>query len=103
MLYEFKSRRTGSVTMTQSVAEELLKIIGKTPGPTGIITVAQMPAAIAAMRQAVSHAPPVPDDADNPDGKTDPNAYVSLAQRTWPLIELLEEAHGKNIDITWGV
>lgn len=104
MIYEFKSRRTGSVTMTQSVAEQLLRIIGKAPGPAGIITVDQMPAAIEAMRRAVSHEPAPPAGEDSPDRRDeDPNAYVSLAQRTWPLIELLEEAHGKGVDITWGV
>ena len=46
MLYEFKSRATGNLVMTQKVAERLLAIIGKAPGPTGIILPEQMPAAI---------------------------------------------------------
>ncbi len=41
MLYRFKSQATGDVVMLQPNAEELLKIIGKTPGPSGIITVEQ--------------------------------------------------------------
>ena len=104
MIYEFKSRRTGPVTMTQSVAERLLEIIGKTPGRTGIITVEQIPDAIEAMRRAVSHEPPPPPEGDDPHEKpADPNIYVSLAQRTWPLIDMLKEAHAKGVDVTWGV
>ena len=53
MIYEFKSRATGTVVMTKSAAEWILGVIGKTPGPTGIITVDQMPGAIEALRQAV--------------------------------------------------
>jgi len=104
MIYEFKSRRTGTVTMTQSVAERLLEIIGKSPGPTGIITVEQIPGAIEAMRRAVSHEPPPPPESDDPHEKAaDPNIYVSLGQRTWPLIDMLKEAHAKGVDVTWGV
>ena len=40
MLYEFRSRATGSVTMIGKAAEQVLKIIGKSPDATGIITVA---------------------------------------------------------------
>ena len=90
MLYEFKSRRTGTVTMTQSVAERLLEIMGKTPGPTGIITVEQIPAAIEALERAVRHEPPPPPESDDPHERAeDPNKYVSLGQRTWPLIEMM--------------
>ena len=41
MLYEFRSRATGSVTMIGKAAEQVLKIIGKSPDATGIITVAR--------------------------------------------------------------
>ena len=48
MLFEFKSRATGSVVMTADVGKKVLPLIGKSPDPQGIITVNQMPAAIAA-------------------------------------------------------
>ena len=50
MLYKFKSKATADLVMLQPNAEELLKIIGKAAGPTGIITVAQANAAIAAIQ-----------------------------------------------------
>ena len=52
MLYEFKCRATGTVTMTESVGRKIVELMGKSPGPKGIITVDQMPAAIKALRSA---------------------------------------------------
>ena len=52
MLFEFKSRATGSVVMTADVGKKVLPLIGKTPDPKGIITVDQMPGAIAALEAA---------------------------------------------------
>ena len=53
MLYKFKSKATADLVMLQPNAEELLKIIGKAAGPTGIITVAQASAAIAAIQAEI--------------------------------------------------
>lgn len=102
MLYEFKSKATGAVVMTGPVAERLLAITGKDAGPTGIFTVEQMPAAIAALQAAVARekAEGTPDDAAAAPGA--PRA-VSLAQRAWPLIDMLRTAHRKGQPITWGV
>ena len=102
MMYEFKSRATGTITMTGSVAEHILEIVGKTPGPTGIITVAQIPAAVSALRRAIEadrHAAPATTDDDAQDAQQ----VVSLAQRAYPLIEMLEAAHAAGKDVTWGV
>ena len=52
MLFEFKSRATGTVVMTGDVGKKVLPLIGKSPDPKGIITVDQMPAAIAALEAA---------------------------------------------------
>ena len=53
MLYTFKSRAAANLIMLQSNAERVLDLIGKQPGPKGIITAAQMPAAIAALERAL--------------------------------------------------
>ncbi len=109
MLYQFKSRATGSVFMIQSVAEHVLAIIGKEPGQTGIITVEQIPAAVAALHKAVEESKAAPQDTRESTADVDPNAddqeglAVSLAQRAYPFIEMLEEAHRGGKDVTWGV
>ena len=53
MLYRFKSRATADTLMLDTVAEPLLTIMGKEITPQGVITVAQIPDAIAALKQAV--------------------------------------------------
>lgn len=108
MIYEFKSLATGTVVMTQDNAEKLLKVMGKQPGETGIITVDQMPAAIAALQNdlptenaAETESTDPADNDEESDGDSQP--VVSLRQRALPLIEVMQTAHKAGKDITWGV
>jgi hypothetical protein len=111
MLYEFKSKATGTVVMTGPVAERLLGIIGKEAGPTGIFTVEQMGPAIAALQAAVDRekSESGPAAADGPDAAgvdapgADGRVRVSLAQRAWPLIDMLRAAQAAGKVVTWGV
>lgn len=99
MIYEFKSQATGTVVMTKPVAEALLEAIGKDIGPRGVITVEQMPAAIARLRE-VSDNERDPDAADGDDSGND-EEIVPLSMRAWPLIEMLGQAHAAGKDVTW--
>ena len=49
MIYKFKSQADADVIMLQANGDQMLSIIGKEPSARGIIIVAQMPAAIAAL------------------------------------------------------
>jgi len=54
MLYKFKSRATSDLIMLEPVGRRVLQIVGKAPDDAhGIITVEQIPAAIAALQKAV--------------------------------------------------
>ncbi len=107
MLYRFKSQAAAEVVMLQANAEELLAIIGKAPGATGIITVAQAGAAIGALkaeiarREAKGSAPPA--DGDEPDNDASREESVSLRRRAAPFIELLERSSAAGKDVVWGV
>jgi hypothetical protein len=125
MLYEFKSKATGTVVMTGPVAERMLAIIGKEPGARGIITVEQLGPAIEALQQAVAQerAEGAAGDQDTgrndgrhgeyggdwaagaggADDRDDPRRSVSLAQRAFPLIEMFTAARAADRDVTWGV
>jgi hypothetical protein len=115
MLYEFKSKAAGTVVMTEPVAERLLAIVGKAAGPRGIFTVEQTGPAIAALQAAVErekaeeraaderlratrHAA---DDDDEPP-VLEATRPVTLAQRAWPLIDLLRTAQKAGHPVTWG-
>lgn len=110
MLYEFKSRATGTVVMTGPVAEQMLAIVGKAPGPQGIFTVEQMGAAIAALQTAIERERTEREsdarDADR-DGadedEADRTPSISLAQRAWPLMDMLRAARAADQAVTWGI
>ena len=93
MLYEFRSRATGPVVMVGKTGEQILQIIGKPVEPTGIITVAQIPAAIAALKQAAEREQaPADDDQDD-------NERNELHHRTgdqWCIYPTYDWAHGQS-------
>jgi hypothetical protein len=115
MLYEFKSKATGTVVMTGPVAERMLAIIGKEPAARGIITVEQLGPAIEALQQAVARERAESAAGDERGGHDDPaetignddrddlRRSVSLAQRAFPLIEMFTAARAADRDVTWGV
>lgn len=105
MIYKFKSQAAADVIMLQMNGEQMLNIVGKTPSPQGIITVEQMPAAIAALEAAVvSHeaaqarreAGLQPEDEIEGDG-------IMLRQRAAPFIDLLRCSAEAGKDVVWGV
>lgn len=107
MLYKFKSRATADVIMLESNGRQVLQIVGKTPGESGIITAQQIPAAIAALEAAVAD-----DDArrralaedEGQEGDRDDAAAadsVSLRQRAAPMIDMLRRSAAEGRDVTW--
>jgi len=111
MLYIFKSKAAGDVIMLEPNGERILQIIGKEPGPKGIVLPEQMPAAIAALEQAVAQsqrqgAQTTPTDkAEKTDAQDDTAAAdrVSLSQRAAPFIDMLQRCHKEGKAIVWGV
>ncbi|MBA4254936.1 MAG: DUF1840 domain-containing protein [Polaromonas sp.] len=108
MLYRFKSQATADTVMLQATGEQLLTIMGKTVAPQGIITVAQMPAAIAALNQAVLDSEALGDDAAAPTATTKedeaaPTDPIRLRQRVAPLVAMLKECAAAGKDVVWGV
>lgn len=109
MLVIFKSKAAGDVMMFGDVAHALMQIIGKAPEPKGIVTVEQLPEAIARLKAAVAQdkrEKPILDHDERvfektPGGGT--REFVSLARRAVPLIELLEYSLKEDVPVTWGV
>ena len=120
MLYKFKSQATADVIMLRDSAEEILKIVGKDPGATGIITVAQIPGAVAALKAeierpetAAAQAPKAPDASDASDASDVPakdsdadkvqDEPIALRRRAAPFIDMLERSAAAGKDVIWGV
>jgi len=107
MIYKFKSKAAGDVIMMGTTGDEVMRIIGKAPGAKGIIEVAAMPAAIAAIEQAVAADEAARAQAEQEAAaegrKLGPRDGVTLRQRAWPLIEMMKRSMTENADIVWGV
>lgn len=105
MIYKFKSQAVADVIMQQSNGEQMLAIIGKEPAPQGIITVAKIPAAIAALEAAiVAHEAAQSRRAENPSQDVQIEGdSVMLRQRAAPFIDLLRCSAAAGKDVVWGV
>jgi hypothetical protein len=107
MIYKFRSKAAGDVIMMGPNGDEVLRIIGKSPAPKGIIEPAAMPGAIAALERAVAddeaRRKQAEDDAAAEGRKVGHGEGVSLRQRAWPLVDMMKRAHADNKEIVWGV
>jgi hypothetical protein len=106
MIVTFSSKAAGDVIMFGDVAQRLMKIMGKEADAKGIITIEQLPDAIACLRAAIvadKAARAAQVAADEVNGEDSRPPAVSLAQRAVPLLELLEWAHKKQKPVVWGV
>jgi Domain of unknown function (DUF1840) len=107
MIYKFKSKASGDVIMMGPSGDEVLRAIGRSPSPQGIIEVDAMPAAMSAIEQAVAA-----DEAQRAEAeakakengeKLPPRDGVSLRQRAWPLVDMMKRSLAANEPVVWGV
>jgi Domain of unknown function (DUF1840) len=113
MLYKFKSKAAGDLIMLEANGRHVLQIIGKDASSAGIILLAQMPAAIAALQSAIEAEEAIIQVAKNTrstksdaaDEAANPAASdtVLLRQRALPFVALLKTCHSAGVDIVWGV
>jgi len=107
MLYKFKSKAAGDLIMLEPNGRRVLQVIGKDPGPTGIILPEQMADAVTALEAEI-----VREEAEQkaaieeakargePPPKFDP---ISLRQRAVPFIDMLRRCEAAGREIVWGV
>jgi hypothetical protein len=107
MIYKFKSKAAGDVIMMGPSGDQVLRIIGKSPAPKGIVEPAAMPAAIQAIEQAIadeeSARKQAEQEAEAEGRNLPPRESVTLRQRAWPLVEMMKRAHADGKEIVWGV
>jgi hypothetical protein len=107
MLYKFKSKAAGDLIMLEPNGRRVLEIIGKDPGPKGIILPEEMAAATQALEQAIER-----EEAEHQaaieeakaKGEVPPRFdQVSLRQRAVPFLDMLRRCSGAGKEIVWGV
>ena len=104
MLYKFKSRATADLIMLEPHGRQIVSILGKAPGASGIVTAAQIPEAIAALEAAVAadEAQPPVDEAQDEAAADDRKDAVRLRQRAAPFIDMLRRSAAEGVDVLWG-
>ena len=112
MIVTFQSPASGDVIMFGDVAKHMMELMGKAVTDQGIVTVEQLPDAIARLKAAIEddkqQRAGLPDEdlpATEPvgGGAKGSRPFVSLAQRAVPLLELLEWSLKKKKPVVWGV
>lgn len=109
MLIVFKSAASADLLYFGDVARLMLELMGKEATAQGVITVAQLPGAIALLEAAVTgdqsrHREHLLADETreiDPDGNERP--HVSLTRRALPLLEMLKESLKEKEPVMWGV
>ncbi len=108
MIVTFKSRAAGDVIMFGNVAQRMLEIIGKDKHDAqGIVTVEQLPGAIAALRASIAAdkdkraEPAAQDDDVNDEAAHGMEGAVALWQRAAPLVELMEYSLKESQPVLW--
>ena len=105
-MYRFKSKADGDLIMMAPVGDQLLRIIGREPAAKGIIEVAALPPAIAALEEAIAAAELARVESRKADDDDDDAAganAIGLQQRAWPLLEMMRRSLAERADIVWGV
>lgn len=97
MLVRFRSD-AGDMIMFGDAAVTLLRMMGQSGSVPGAILAADIPAALARLQSGIAahqETPQTPKDGESGEPP------VSLRQRAFPLIELLQRAVKKKADIIW--
>jgi len=107
MLYRFKSQATADVLMLETNARQLLEVMGKQAGATGIFTVEQIPAALAKLEATIAQETKIQHNGDafaveGHEADADLN-HVTLRQRAAPLIDMLKRSLEESKSVVWGV
>jgi hypothetical protein len=109
MLVIFKSAASGDIGYFADVAKHMIELMGKAVTDQGVITVEQLPDAIARLEAAITGDRPqhrehlLADETKETDPDGNERPHVSLTRRALPLLEMLKEALKEKKPVTWGV
>ena len=105
MIYKFKSKATGDLIMLGPHGDQLLRLLGRDPAPKGILEAADLAEARRRLEAALTEAEAAAArarDAGEPEDERQREA-VSLRQRVWPMMQMIERAAAAREAIVWGV
>ncbi|MSQ20061.1 MAG: DUF1840 domain-containing protein [Betaproteobacteria bacterium] len=103
MLITFRSK-TGDITMFGEVGKKMLALMGQSGVVPGALMAADLPAAIARLRESVNRESAVGEPVPPPRPKgarEDHEPPIALTTRAKPLIDMLERAAKAGADVIW--
>lgn len=102
MLVRFVSSETGEILMFADAAKALLQALGKESSARGVFTQPEMGAAAQLLKDAVARAGRE-NTATDEAAEAGEEPAVTLDQRAWPLIDMLERSSrgGPKANIVW--
>ena len=104
-MIRFSTSAAGAVTMLDTSARDLLRMSGRpNAGARGGIAADELHGVIATLRGAIAAATPPADGAVTTGAASEDETQreaVSLHQRAYPLLDLLERAAKKNASVLW--
>ncbi len=98
MLVTFSCENYESITMFGDVAKKLLTLMGHTATVPGALTAEEIPNALSLLKKGLEQDKSSP---DSPKNSYDEELPVSLKQRAFPLINMLEAAVKDNTNVLW--
>lgn len=109
MLITFKSTAAAEITMLENLALYLLNLIGKQLGERGVITHHELAKAIQRLEVAIE-TEKKEDAAQEAQKNVLDNHHeepreqpIGLAQRAFPLLDMMRTAYKREADILWGI
>lgn len=112
-MYTFQSRAAADLLMLEATGKHILQLLDKTHGEAGILTVAQIPAALETLEKAVqeddARRKALEADAQSADAQVSARVgaesaelgAVTLRQRVAPLADMLRQSLAESKDVTW--
>jgi Domain of unknown function (DUF1840) len=109
-LITFKSRASADITMVADTARTIMSIIGKPLGERGVITIEELPEALARLDAAMHAGKDHEGDlARRAAGSTphsmadEPEEQIAIDQRAWPMREMLRASQVFGSEVVWGL
>ncbi|QBC30392.1 DUF1840 domain-containing protein [Pandoraea sp. XY-2] len=103
MLVTFKSHASPTITMLENLAQFLLGLVGKKLGERGAIGEDEMGEAIAKLEAAIAedNAAAKKENEGKTSGEREEEDRLRLAQRAYPLLDMLRESRKENVAVMW--
>jgi hypothetical protein len=106
MLIPFTSKAAADFFMLQTHATPLFELMDKPLTTQGVIAANETAACLSKLQAGLANTSAVnPAAADNNSDHAHDAAEpsIGLKQRAWPLLDMLERASKKQVDVFWGV